>query len=124
MEDIAEDAYLAPAAAVDAEAAIYFVNGQYLFHARGDKDKVETIKYLSPALVKQAFMLQSIDSGWLSPETLRFGTCKKGDYVISFHPPARHRLSIWNEDGLTAPTYTVPLPGLVFAGLDNNWYIW
>jgi hypothetical protein len=39
-------AYRAPAAAAEAEAAIYFVEGQYLFHARGDGG--ETIKYLSP----------------------------------------------------------------------------
>ncbi|MCI0392145.1 MAG: prokaryotic E2 ligase family D protein [Acidobacteria bacterium] len=118
----ADYAYQAPAAAADAEAAIYFVEGQYLFHARGDNG--ETIKYLSPSLVRQAFALEPIDSGWLSPETLRWGTCNKGDYVISFYRPARHRLLIENDEGRATSTLTVPLPGLIFAGLDQSWYIW
>jgi PRTRC genetic system protein B len=115
-------AYRAPAAAAEAVAAIYFVEGQYLFHARGDGG--ETIKYLSPSLVRQAFAMEPIDSGWLSPETLRWGTCKKGHYVINFHRPARRRLLIQNDDGRTASALTVPLPGLVFAGLDQSWYVW
>jgi PRTRC genetic system protein B len=117
-----EFAYQAPAAAAEAEAAIYFVEGQYLFHARDDRG--ETIKYLSPSLVRQAFAMEPVDSGWLSPETLRWGTCKKGDYVISFYRPARRRLLIQNDDGRTTSTLTIPLPGLVFTGLDESWYVW
>jgi PRTRC genetic system protein B len=114
--------YRVPAAAAEAEAAIYFVEGQYLFHERGERG--ETIKYLSPSLVKHAFAMEPVSSGWLSPETLRWGTCNKGDYVISFYRPARRRLLIQNDDGETSSALTIPLPGLVFAGLDQSWYVW
>ena len=114
-------AYQAPAVAADAEAAIYFVEGQYLFHARDDKG--ETVKFLSPSLVKQAFVLESIDSGWLSPETVRWGSCNRGDYIINFYRPVWRRLMIESDDRQVA-TFTVPMPGLVFVGLDQSWYIW
>jgi PRTRC genetic system protein B len=114
--------YQAPAAAAAAEAALYFVEGQYLFHARGDKG--EAVKYLAPALVRQAFMHEPTDSGWLTTETVRWGVCGKGDYVINFYAPARYELLIRSDDGQTEATLTVPLPGMVFAGLDRSWYVW
>lgn len=120
--ETAISAYQAPAAAAAAEAALYFVEGQYLFHARGDKG--EAVKYLAPALVRHAFMLEPTDSGWLTTETVRWGVCGKGDYVINFYAPARYELLMRSDDGLTEAMLTVPLPGLVFAGLDRSWYVW
>lgn len=120
--ETAISAYQAPAAAAAAEAALYFVEGQYLFHARGDKG--EAVKYLAPALVRHAFMLEPTDSGWLTTETVRWGVCGKGDYVINFYAPARYELLMRSDDGQTEATLTVPLPGIVFAGLDRSWYIW
>lgn len=120
--ETAISAYQAPAAAAAAEAALYFVEGQYLFHARGDKG--EAVKYLAPALVRQAFLLEPTDSGWLTTETVRWGVCGKGDYVINFYAPARYELLMRSDDGLTEAMLTVPLPGLVFAGLDRSWYVW
>jgi PRTRC genetic system protein B len=116
-------AYKTPAAAAEAEAALYFIGGQYLFHARSNQ--LETIKFLTPGLVRHAFTFQQIDSGWLSPETVRWGTCNRGDYVVNFYPPARRRLLIDESDkGRGVSSLTVPLPGLVFAGLNQSWYVW
>jgi PRTRC genetic system protein B len=115
--------YQTPAAAAEAEAALYFIGGQYLFHARSDQP--ETIKFLAPGLVRHAFTFQQIDSGWLSPETVRWGTCSRGSYVVNFYPPARRRLLIDEGDhSRSLSTLMVPLPGLVFAGLNQSWYIW
>jgi PRTRC genetic system protein B len=115
-------AYKAPAASADAEAALYFIGGQYLLHARDGR--AEMIKFLSPGLVKKAFTGASVDSGWLSTETVRYGTCSQGDYVINYYPPSRRRLLIASDDGQALSALTVPLPGLVFAGLDRRWFIW
>lgn len=120
--ETAISSYRAPAAAAAADAALYFVEGQYLFHARGDKG--EAVKYLAPALVRQAFMLEPTDSGWLTTETVRWGVCGRGDYIINFYAPARYDLLMRSDDGQTEATLTVPLPGIVFAGLDRSWYVW
>lgn len=114
--------YQAPAAAALAEAALYFVEGQYLFHTRGEKE--EETKYLAPALVRQAFLLEPTDSGWLAAETVRWGVCGRGEYVVNFYAPARYELLMRRDDGQAEITLTVPLPGLVFAGLDRSWYVW
>ena len=120
--ETAISSYQAPAAAAVADAALYFVEGQYLFHVRGEKG--EEIKYLAPALVRQAFLLEPTDSGWLTMETVRWGVCGRGDYVINFYAPARYELLMRSDDGQTEATLTVPLPGMVFAGLDRSWYVW
>lgn len=114
--------YKAPTAAAVADAALFFVEGQYLFHTRGEKG--EETKYLSPAAIKQAFMLEAVDSGWLPCEAVRWGTCGRGSYIVSFFAPARRTLLIHSDDDLSETSLTVPLPGLVFVGLDQSWYIW
>lgn len=113
--------YQPPAAAALAEAALYFVEGQYLFHTRSDRD--EEVKYLSPAAVRQALLLEPVDSGWLSAETVRWGMGIRGEYVVSFHTPARYKLLVRGSDDVTEAVLTVPLPGFIFAGLDQSWYV-
>jgi PRTRC genetic system protein B len=114
--------YQSPAAAALADAALYFVEGQYLFHHRSDKD--EEVKYLSPSVVRQAFLLESVDSGWLSAEAVRWGTGSRGEYVISFYRPARFELLVRASEDVAEMIMTVPLPGMIFAGCNQTWFVW
>jgi PRTRC genetic system protein B len=114
--------YRAPAAAALADAALYFVEGQYLFHTRDDRD--EEVKYLSPAALRQAFVLEPVDSGWLKAEIVRWGVSSRGEYIVSYYAPARYKLLVRGSDGASETTLTVPLPGMVFAGLGQSWYVW
>lgn len=114
--------YQAPAAAALADAALYFVEGQYLFHHRNDKD--EEVKYLSPSVVRQAFLLEAVDSGWLNAEAVRWGTGNRGEYIISFYRPARCKLLLRAGESGADTTLTVPLPGLIFTGCEQSWFVW
>ena len=62
-------------------------------------EKRERKSNIWPALVRQAFLLEPTDSGWLMTETVRWGVCGRGDYVVNFYAPARYELLMRSDDG-------------------------
>lgn len=120
---------------------LYLLEGQYLYQSQGEDGSIR-YKFLSPQSVRLAFSQEPVDSGWLPPELCRWGYGPSGAWAVMFVPPAKH--SLWlpsvvvssegnearpgeiqaaNREGeLTAVEVT--LPGLVFAGVGQNYYLW
>ena len=106
---------------VDADilAQLLFLPGQYLLVTK--EDRATTYKFVSPAALKEAFANEPVDSGWLTSNTVRWGHCRKGEWLVQFYPPSRYRLAL---ERFTADAPSIPLPGFVFVGCDRSYWIW
>jgi hypothetical protein len=99
------------------------MDGQFLFSSTNiEGGKVERL--ISSAAAREAFSGIPIDSGWLRPEIVRWGNGKLGEWCIAFVPPGLHELELTKEPEQTVSRITTPLPGLVFFGLSNQYFIW
>lgn len=105
-----------------AQAAMLFLDGQYLLQWR--EDGREVTKFLSPSDVRQAFVGEPVDSGWIGTQVCRWGTCQRGEYLASFHPPSVFPLLITEGKSAVARRLKVPLPGLFFLGIEKDYYVW
>lgn len=101
--------------------ALLFLEGQYLF--RWQENGTWHYKFVSPVAVKTAFNIEPLDSGWLPPGVVRYGSSIHGDWVAQFHAPSVTELKIYTDDG-TLKEISVPLPALVFLKVGNNCYVW
>jgi hypothetical protein len=91
-------------------------------------------RFISIAAVKEAFTGVPIDSGWLDPRIVRWQTGRFGESCVAFFPPQVYELELTRENAGEADTpYTLnvsvdhvrtPLPGLVFFGVQAEYYIW
>ncbi|HEY9693709.1 MAG TPA: hypothetical protein V6D15_16005 [Oculatellaceae cyanobacterium] len=99
------------------KAELLLLDGLYLLHYRdGDADQY---KFLSPDSVRAAFEHEVIDSGWINCKIQRWGSSTKGNWVVLFVEPQKHRLDL-GELGIV----TTALPGLVFFGLGKSYWVW
>lgn len=112
----------APRPLIHAQAELIFLDGQYILHWR-DGEQIQ-YKFLSSAAVRHAFAHSSIDSGWLPPRVVRWGSGDKGEWMIQFLSPQHHTLLFVCDSGDQPMTLTVPMPGLVFAGRGRDYYLW
>jgi len=109
-----------PRPLIHAQAELIILDGQYLLHYRnGDKTQY---KFLSNAAVRHAFAHSSIDSGWLPPGVVRWGSGEKGEWIIQFSPSSRHTLLFASEQ--KPIVLNIPMPGLVFMGYGRDYYLW
>lgn len=101
------------------EAAILISQGRY-FYKRQVETNPPTYRYkcLSPNTLRVAFNNATLDSGWIAPGVVRCGCSLQGNWAVMFIPPARHCLDL-SEIGKLA----VPLPGLVFMGLEKDYWL-
>ncbi|MEH1780879.1 MAG: hypothetical protein V7L26_17550 [Nostoc sp.] len=100
---------------------LIFLDGQYVFRWV-ESGRVQA-KLVSSASVRAAFANEPIDSGWLLPNIVRCGICAKGDWSVLFYPPGKLDLLLqFTETGIEK--LTVPMPGLVFFGINDKYYIW
>jgi PRTRC genetic system protein B len=105
-----------------ADAAIFFVDGQYAFRSRDEgRDR---LKFIAPSAVRQAFSHEPVDSGWLPAGAVRWGTGSRGDWLAAYRPAARYRLLFAGDGQAGEQRLTVPLPGLVFLGVGAHYYLW
>ncbi len=110
------------------EAALYFVGDQLLFEHRNHQGAIIR-KCLSPDAARQAFTDEPVDSGWLSPQVIRWGQSHMGPWCLQRHDPQRYTLRL-NPPILHPTTRTplhmlcVTLPGLLFLGLKRTYYLW
>ncbi|MBO3458447.1 prokaryotic E2 ligase family D protein [Aetokthonos hydrillicola Thurmond2011] len=101
-------------------AQLLFLPGQYLLvYAEDDRT---SYKLLSPEGLREAFVGEPIDSGWLPPNTVKWGKCYKGEWLVQFYPPQRYRLLLSNFNANT--TITVAMPALVFMGCGCKYWLW
>ena len=78
--------------AVDADilAQLLFLPGQYLLVTQ--EERATTYKFVSPAALNAAFANEPVDSGWLASNSVRWGHCHKGEWLVQFYPPRRYQL--------------------------------
>lgn len=103
---------------LEAEAAIYITDDQFLFHGVDDSG-VEQIKFISGASLRNAFAKEPLDSGWLPQGVIRYGISSRGTWMVRWHEPATYTIRL--ED--RARPIRVPMPSLIWVGIKNNYYI-
>jgi PRTRC genetic system protein B len=103
---------------MQADAALYFVEDQLVFHGIGD-DGAEQIKFISTASLREAALREPTDSGWLPPDINRCGTCSKGAWMVGWHSPAIYKM--WLEE--FAEPLRVPMPSLIWIGIRNSYFV-
>jgi PRTRC genetic system protein B len=107
-----------------ADAAILFFKGQLVF--KWKDGSIEKSKCISMAAAQQSFSNMQVDSGWLTPEIVRWGSGLKGEWFIAWLPPAHHQIKLLTTNSKELKRHisiTVPLPGLVFIGVENNYHV-
>lgn len=105
----------------DAEAALYFLPGQYLFETFGFNKR--GLKALSSAQVTRAFRDLRTDTGWLDRRVLRYCEVADGNAILSYLPAGPRTITVvFPEDRVE--TLTLPLPTLILLGKGKNYYLW
>jgi hypothetical protein len=103
-----------------------FRDGQCLF-------KMNTLagttieRFISWESVREAALNIPIDSGWLGPEIVRWGTGKHGEWAVAFIPPGRHTLELTSGtpgESEQIERVTAPLPGMVMFGIAVKYFVW
>lgn len=121
-----EEKFLIPVQDAHNNPALEFREGQCLLRSTTLGGTI-TERFISWETVREAALKIPIDSGWLTAEIVRWGTGAKGEWVIAFIPPGRHKLEIeFGTPGVDeAVEYvTAPLPGMVFFGHCNKYFVW
>ncbi|PHJ69284.1 hypothetical protein VF14_03570 [Nostoc linckia z18] len=100
--------------------ALIFLEGQYVFRWT-EEGKVKA-KLVSSSSVRAAFANEPVDSGWLGANIVRCGVSKRGNWSVRFSPPGKLNLLLQLPNG--TEQIAVPMPGLVFFGIHQTYYIW
>jgi PRTRC genetic system protein B len=105
----------------DAEAALYFLPGQYLFETFGENQ--HRLKALSSAQVTRAFRDLQTDTGWIDRRVLRYREATDGNAILSYLPAAQRTIKV-AFSGDRIETLTLPLPTLILLGKGKDYYLW
>jgi len=106
----------APRQLAEIDAELLFIKEQYLFHYReGTK---EHYKLLSSVSLRTAFSHEPIDTDWMPPGVIRWGTNSQGNWVVKFISPAQYNLQF--DD---SKLITIPLTALVFVGQNTQYWV-
>ncbi len=100
---------------------LIILEGQYLI--RYQKDNQTLTQFISSEAVRNAFSELPIDSGFLSPGIVRIGSHQKAQWIVKFIPPSRHN-SLTLENRSNFQILSIPLPGLVLIGVNQQYYLW
>jgi len=122
---------LSTAFGLEQNPALEFMDGQFRFRMVNLEGAVVE-RCISSEAVREAFSGIPVDSGWLPPGIVRWGNGKLGEWCVAFVPPAPHLLEFTKDPGANSDwkehadvtRVEVWLPGLVFFGLSNQYYIW
>ncbi|MBX3295873.1 MAG: hypothetical protein KF762_09195 [Acidobacteria bacterium] len=105
----------------DAEAALYFLPGQYLFETFGDTR--QGLKALSSVQVTRAFRDLQTDTGWIDRRVLRYREGTDGNAILSYLPAGVRTITVaFPSDRIE--TLTLPLPTLILLGKGKDYYLW
>jgi len=105
----------------DAEAALYFLPGQYLFETFGEHRN--GLKALSSAQVTRAFRDLQTDTGWIDRRVLRYRETTDGNAILSYLPAGLRTITV-AFPGDRIETLTLPLPTLILLGKGKDYYLW
>jgi PRTRC genetic system protein B len=105
----------------DAEAALYFLPGQYLFETFGESQ--HRLKALSSAQVTRAFRDLQTDTGWIDRRVLRYREATDGNAILSYLPAALRTVTV-AFPGDRVENLTLPLPTLILLGKGKDYYLW
>lgn len=105
----------------DAEAALYFLPGQYLFETFGENK--HGLKALSSAQVSRAFRDLQTDTGWIDRRVLRYREATDGNAILSYLPAGVRTITVAFTTG-EAAGLSVPLPALILLGKGKEYYLW
>jgi hypothetical protein len=105
----------------DAEAALYFLPGQYLFETFGENQ--HRLKALSSAQVTRAFCDLQTDTGWMDRRVLRYREATDGNAILSYLPAGTRTITV-AFPGDRIETLTLPLPTLILLGKGKDYYLW
>ncbi|MGD2184456.1 hypothetical protein [Lusitaniella coriacea] len=109
---------------VEAQAlcALYILEGQFVLRYR--QDGQTHTQFVGCEAVRAAFNQIPIDSGFLQPGIVRWGTRDRGTFLVRFLPPQR-RVALFLAKGDPSPLpIQVPLTPLVFLGIDRAYFLW
>lgn len=104
----------------DAEAALYFLPGQYLFETFAEEKC--SLKALSSEQVTRAFRDLRTDTGWLDRRVLRYREATDGNAIISYLPAKMRTITVEFSD--RTEELTIPLPTLILLGKGRDYYLW
>lgn len=105
----------------DAEAALYFLPGQYLFETFGEHRN--GLKALSSAQVTRAFRDFQTDTGWIDRRVLRYREAMDGNAILSYLPAGVRTITV-AFSGDRIQSLTLPLPTLILLGKGRDYYLW
>lgn len=104
------------------QAQLLFLPGQYLFAT--NQGSRTNYKFLSPSSVKAAFSNIPIDSDFLPPNTIKWGTNSGGEYLVQYIPPRQQGVTLTNSTESRLLAITVPMPGMIFMGWGLHYWLW
>jgi len=105
----------------DAEAALYFLPGQYLFEVFGENGC--KLKALSSVQVTRAFRDLQTDTGWIDRRVLRYREATDGNAILSYLPAGLRTITV-AFPGEKTEALTLPLPTLILLGNGKDYYLW
>ena len=105
----------------DADAALYFLPGQYLFETFGETR--QGLKALSSVQVTRAFRDLQTDTGWIDRRVLRYREATDGNAILSYLPAGLRTITV-AFPGDRIATLTLPLPTLILLGKGKDYYLW
>lgn len=105
----------------DADAALYFLPGQYLFETFGENR--HGLKALSSEQVTRAFRDLRTDTGWIDRRVLRYREATDGNAILSYLLAGVRTITV-AFSGDRIETLTVPLPTLILLGKGKDYYLW
>ena len=105
----------------DAEAALYFLPGQYLFETFGESR--QGLKALSSGQVTRAFRDLQTDTGWIDRRVLRYREATDGNAILSYLPAGERSITI-AFSGDRTEILNLPLPTLILLGKGKDYYLW
>jgi PRTRC genetic system protein B len=105
----------------DAEAALYFLPGQYLFETFGENQ--HGLKALSSKQVTRAFRDLQTDTGWIDRRVLRYREATDGNAILSYLPAGLRTITV-AFPGDRIEILPLPLPTLILLGKGKDYYLW
>ena len=105
----------------DADAALYFLPGQYLFETFGETR--QGLKALSSVQVTRAFRDLQTDTGWIDRRVLRYRESTDGNATLSYLPAGLRTITVAFPGG-RIEALTLPLPTLILLGKGKDYYLW
>lgn len=106
-------------------AALLFARDQHMCaYWWREQNRQQHVRLVSPQTVRAALNKIAIDSGYLPPHVVRLGITQEGaNWMVVYVPPQAYQLTI-ERDNQSQHTIEIGLPGCVFMGLADGYWIW